>query len=315
MLGGLLALLSAVGFAFEIATARRGVVTASVTQALSVTANSSNTSLIPNPSVTYVSPAATGSLKYTPLADQSGSAIITVTVRDAGLDGILGNSDDGTFFRTFTVAVTPVNDLPTLDAISDPSAIPQNAALQSINLSGITAGPNETQTLSVTAISNNTSLIPNPSVAYVSANSTGALSYTPDNMTDAMVRYLLLTQQPDGSWRTYDRRPPIQDGPIMGTALAARGARFTPTARIQELPGQGVEWATPAGTWRLGRPSWAAPETSSETGTSLSLDGAERLHLATEEALRPGVARMLGGLRDRGLEDRKSTRLNSSHRT
>jgi drug/metabolite transporter (DMT)-like permease len=37
MLGGLLALLSAVGFAFETATARRGVVTASVTQALSVT--------------------------------------------------------------------------------------------------------------------------------------------------------------------------------------------------------------------------------------------------------------------------------------
>ncbi len=37
MLGGLLALLSAAGFAFETATARRGVVTASVTQALSVT--------------------------------------------------------------------------------------------------------------------------------------------------------------------------------------------------------------------------------------------------------------------------------------
>jgi drug/metabolite transporter (DMT)-like permease len=37
MLGGLLALLSAAGFAFETATARRGVVTASVAQALAVT--------------------------------------------------------------------------------------------------------------------------------------------------------------------------------------------------------------------------------------------------------------------------------------
>lgn len=37
MLGGLLALLSAVGFAFETATARRGVVTASVLQAMSLT--------------------------------------------------------------------------------------------------------------------------------------------------------------------------------------------------------------------------------------------------------------------------------------
>ena len=37
MLGGLLALLSAAGFAFETATARRGVVTASVVQAMSIT--------------------------------------------------------------------------------------------------------------------------------------------------------------------------------------------------------------------------------------------------------------------------------------
>jgi drug/metabolite transporter (DMT)-like permease len=37
VLGGLLALLSAAGFAFETATARRGVVTASVTQALAIT--------------------------------------------------------------------------------------------------------------------------------------------------------------------------------------------------------------------------------------------------------------------------------------
>src|SRR5688500_15732300 len=37
MLGGLLALLSAAAFAFETATARRGVLTASVTQALAIT--------------------------------------------------------------------------------------------------------------------------------------------------------------------------------------------------------------------------------------------------------------------------------------
>ena len=53
-----------------------------------------------------------------------------------------------------------------------------------------------------------------------------ALGYAPDDLTEAMVRYLLLTQGTDGSWRTYDRRPPIQDGPLVGTALAARGVQL-----------------------------------------------------------------------------------------
>ena len=49
-----------------------------------VTASSSNPALIPNPTVTYTSPNATGSLAYTPVANTSGSAVITVTVSDGG---------------------------------------------------------------------------------------------------------------------------------------------------------------------------------------------------------------------------------------
>ena len=77
------------------------------TQALRVTATSNNTALIPNPTVSYTSPNATGSLSYQPVANQSGTAHVTVTVRDAGLDGTLGNADDATFARTFTVVVNP----------------------------------------------------------------------------------------------------------------------------------------------------------------------------------------------------------------
>jgi ELWxxDGT repeat protein len=74
-------------------------------QSLQVIAISFNTNLIPNPVVTYSSPDATGSLAYAPVADAVGSATIMVTVRDAGLDGILGNADDGVVTRTFTVTV------------------------------------------------------------------------------------------------------------------------------------------------------------------------------------------------------------------
>jgi RTX calcium-binding nonapeptide repeat (4 copies) len=146
-------------------------------QALTVTATSSNPGLIPNPvAVTYTSPNATGSLSYTPVANQFGSAVITVTVHD---DGGTANGGVDTFSRTFTVTVTPVNDPPTLDAVSNPAAILEDAGQQTINLSGINAGPFETQTLTVTATSSNLTLIPNPTPNYSSPNPTGSLSYTP----------------------------------------------------------------------------------------------------------------------------------------
>ena len=149
------------------------------TQTLQVTATSDLTSVIPNPTVTYTSPNATGSIAYTPVANTYGTAHVTVTVRDAGLDGTMGNGDDATFARTFTVVVNHVNQAPTLTAISNPATILMNAGLQTVNLAGITAGPGDTQTLQVTATSDKTSLIPNPTVTYTSPNATGSISYTP----------------------------------------------------------------------------------------------------------------------------------------
>ena len=47
-------------------------------------------------------------------------------------------------------------------------------------LGGIGSGAaNESQTLTVTASSSNTALIPDPTVVYTSANATGSLKYTP----------------------------------------------------------------------------------------------------------------------------------------
>ena len=79
------------------------------TQTLTVTATSSNPALIPNPTVTYSSPSATGSLKYTPVANAHGTAVITVTVQDSGGTANGGNDTAST---TFSVTVNSVNDLP-----------------------------------------------------------------------------------------------------------------------------------------------------------------------------------------------------------
>ncbi|MDE0864064.1 MAG: Ig-like domain-containing protein, partial [Rubripirellula sp.] len=148
-------------------------------QDLLVTATSDTPGLIPQPEVVYTSPNATGSLKYTPVANGSGTAEIVVTVADGGLDGNLATpGDNGTINRTVVIVVNPVNDVPTLDALDD-LEIDEDAPLQTIQLAGIHAGPLETQTLRVTATSDNTNLIPDPTVTYTSANPTGSLSFTP----------------------------------------------------------------------------------------------------------------------------------------
>ena len=43
----------------------------------------------------------------------------------------------------FVVTVNPVNDRPTIDAIANPAAVNEDAGLQTVSLSGITAGPND----------------------------------------------------------------------------------------------------------------------------------------------------------------------------
>ena len=139
---------------------------------LTLTAISSNPSIVPNPSITYSNPDGTGSLLITPSSQSSGTADITVTIDD-------GRSASSTLSRTFRVTVTPVNDAPTLASIADVT-IPEDSAPQTVSLSGISSGAaNESNTLTVTATSSNTALIPNPSVSYTSPNTTGSLSFTP----------------------------------------------------------------------------------------------------------------------------------------
>jgi hypothetical protein len=145
-------------------------------QVITVTAVSDNLDLIPNPTVTYTSPNATGTLKFTPVANIFGTAIITVTVSD---NGGTGSGGVNTLIRTFIVAVTTVNDAPTVDALPN-LTIDQNAGEQTVNLTGITAGPNEAaQFINPAVTSDNTGLIPNPTIQYTSPNATGTLKFTP----------------------------------------------------------------------------------------------------------------------------------------
>jgi hypothetical protein len=141
-------------------------------QTLTVTTASSNPALIPTPAVNYTSPNTTGSITFTPVAFAYGSATITVTVNDGG-------TSNNIFSRTFTVTVNPVNQPPTLNALANVT-INEGAGLQTVNLTGIASGAtNEVQTLTVTASSSNSGLIPTPTVNYTSPNAAGFITFTP----------------------------------------------------------------------------------------------------------------------------------------
>lgn len=73
---------------------------AAETQTVSIAAYSSNTSLMPSPTISYTHPNPTGTLSFKPNAGQSGTAVITVVAQDGG-------PNNNATTRTFTVTVNP----------------------------------------------------------------------------------------------------------------------------------------------------------------------------------------------------------------
>jgi hypothetical protein len=81
--------------------------------------------------------------------------------------------------ETSVTPAPPPNQVPTLNVLAN-LTINEGAGLQTVNLAGISSGAaTEAQSLTVTATSSNPALIPNPTVNYVSPNSTGAINFTP----------------------------------------------------------------------------------------------------------------------------------------
>lgn len=110
-----------------------------------------------------------GAFTYQPNANFFGNDSFSYTVSDGSLSAT----------ATVDIAVSEVNDAPTLDKPADVS-VQEDAGTQTVNLSGISSGPaNEIgQTLVVTATSDNAALVANPTVVYTSPNTSGTLSFS-----------------------------------------------------------------------------------------------------------------------------------------
>ncbi len=148
-------------------------------QPLKVSVASDNPSVIPNPTVSYNSPASGGSFTFTPIADQHGTATISIRVEDGGLDEDLSTtSDNAVSTELFVITVNPVNDRPTLNALNDIQIDEDEFVM--IDLGGITAGGGEIQPLRIFATSDNQALISDPVVHYTSDETLGSIEFQPN---------------------------------------------------------------------------------------------------------------------------------------
>jgi hypothetical protein len=119
--------------------------------------------------VSYTSPNPTGSLSFTPVANATGTAVITVTVSD-------GQVDNGSVSRAFRVTLNPVNDAPTISNIPDQST-PEDTPLTVT----FTIGDSESlpQSLIVSATSANTSLVAVSNLLFNGSGSSRTLTVVP----------------------------------------------------------------------------------------------------------------------------------------
>jgi uncharacterized repeat protein (TIGR01451 family) len=137
---------------------------------LILTASSSNTNLVPALGLIVRGTGAARTLTIVPVTNQVGALTITLTVTDT--NG-LSTSDN------FALTINPVNDPPTLNALTD-LTLREDAPAQTVNLTGIgTGAANEVQTLTVTATSSDPALIANPTVTYTSPAPAGTLNFQP----------------------------------------------------------------------------------------------------------------------------------------
>ncbi|HEY0656343.1 MAG TPA: tandem-95 repeat protein [Chryseosolibacter sp.] len=143
-------------------------------QQVTLTASSGNTTVITNPVIAY-SGGATAQLSYTLVPNASGVVTITVTATDNGPSGA---PHQNSYSSSFQVTVSEINNPPTLDNISNVTML-EDAAVQSIALTGITAGAGESQPLSIEVTSDKPALFETLQLNYTSPQSSATLQIKP----------------------------------------------------------------------------------------------------------------------------------------
>ena len=135
--------------------------------ALTLSAKSSNTTLVPIAGVVFGGSGANRTVQVTPAANQVGTTVITVTVKDA---------NGGTKDETFTVTVNPINDAPTIAAITDQTTKGDTPITVKITVGDV---DDNLADLIVTAQSSNTTLVANSAIVVGGTGASRTLTLSP----------------------------------------------------------------------------------------------------------------------------------------
>lgn len=123
-----------------------------------VAGTSSNTTLVPNGNIVITGTAPNCIATVTPAANLSGTATITLTLTDNGTP-----MPARTAISAFLLTVNPVNDAPTISAITSKSA-DEDVASSAITFTIADIDSTVTCSGSVSAVSSNTTVIPNANI-------------------------------------------------------------------------------------------------------------------------------------------------------
>lgn len=189
---------------------------------LSVTATSSDTTLIPNLNFSFSGTGANRLLTVSPAANQFGSATITVTVSDGNL----------TATDTFVVTVAPLNDAPTVSDIAN-QVTNEDTASSAIPF---LVGDLETaaSSLLVTVTSSNTLLVPNANLALGGSGTSRTVTATPT--TNQVGTTTITLSVSDGTLTTTDTFVltvgGVNDAPVISAIDAQSTNEDTPSTPI-----------------------------------------------------------------------------------
>lgn len=215
-----------------------------VAQSLTVTAISSDATLLPNTGIVFGGSAGSRTIKLTPAANKFG--VVTVTVRVS--DGLLSAS------RSFTLTVNPVNDKPSIGPISNVSITQTQEASSPVSFS-ISDLESPVSSLTVTAISSNKSLVADNNLIISGTGGTRTIVVKPTGVIIGSATITVTVKDPEGATEsrvfifTRTASPPELNVSSLNSAAGTftLSWRFgtNPVSIVEILPGTGVRRFVP----------------------------------------------------------------------
>lgn len=230
------------------------------TQQLTFVSTSSNGTLIPDPVIQYNGTAGTALLSYSVNPGMSGVVTITIVAIDNG-SNIAPNQNS--YSSTFQIEVLEINTAPTIDVIKD-MTLPEDAAQQNVVLTGISAGPGETQTLSLGVSSDKPEFFDLLEMVYVNPEATALLRFKTKANVSGTIR-ISVTVSDNGSGvsphinsvtKTFSVViQPVNDVPVFTSSPVTIAAVNEPYEYVVEVADADHE---PLVITAPGKPSWSS---------------------------------------------------------